>query len=706
MQDLLKLPQLLAVVVTLGVLGWALGRWAMRLVQVALISLWRHRARHAAGLATAALVAILAGWGLVRLWRLGFDAFAPEPLPAWLHAVARDWLSLLVPLAATLSGLLAIGGMLGRWRRLVPQGAFEAEPLPLGPAPPRATGGRRIVILCDGTGNAPDRQEDGRPAATNVCKLSQALLNDQTQTVWYLPGVGTGVSSAAVGAQRAQSLLTIFGAGMVAQLASLWVRLVALYESAAGGGVAEAATRAYTEIGRQYRPGDRIYLIGFSRGAYTVRVVAGIIRRSGLLKAGNLVYAPDLVRLHLARRQSRQGVPIDPSLLWPDVDVEFLGVFDTVASLGAPLWGWWFTLRGLVSRAAYHTDPAPICRGVYHAMAMDERRAQFFPTPFDRPAPGSWTERFEQVWFRGAHADVGGGYADTGLSDIALDWMMQKAEDHGLSFHPGLRAALRPDPLARLHDEIARRPAWGWIGSWPRWHPVPGDAPAEGGVPGRLHPSVVERAEASWQLLHRPDLLRLAPGEAIEIWTEAHRNWDRTGLVIEPGAAYRITWLGGAWRDAGHAPIGPAGQVARGLDLRRPLFWRRRLPGVDWMALSATVAHRRPWPLEEYGLLRLMACLFWRDPEELRRQVAPAGASLRQPGDALVLRSEAPAGGLLYPFANDWWQTAANNSGSLKLEVRRLAAPDPACPVWRLRPDGTWEAPGPSDAPAADGVPV
>lgn len=698
MSDMLWLPHLVGLAVGLVLLSWALGRWLLRLVERLLTPLWRNRALHLPGLLLVLPAAVLGIWGLVALWHWLYDlfgpAFAAEGFRAWLQGFVRDALAWITAVASTGSGAWSILDMLRRWRRLIPTGPFEAPAPPLGPAPPRNTPGRRIVICCDGTGNRPDETQDGQPAPTNVWKLYRSLVCNEAQTTWYVAGVGTGTSSTAREAQTAQMLLRLVGAGTAATVASIWKRLVALYEAGFGAGITETISLAYTEIVRQYRPGDRICIIGFSRGAYAARCVAGVIRRCGLLKSGNILYASDVVQLYVTRRDPDSGVPLDPALLWPDVDVEFLGVFDTVAALGAPLWGWWFNIRAVFSNRAYTTDPAPICRGVYHAMAMDERRAQFFPTPFAAPDPtSSWTDSFEQVWFRGAHGDVGGGYADASLSDIALGWMMDRAVRHGLVFHRGAYAALHPAPLGRLHDELQRRPSWGLVGSWPRWSPVPGDPPMAGGVPGLLHPSVLRRAVISTTRLNRPDLLRPAPGVPLEFWTEAHRMWDRTGFVIESGAAYRITWLDGMWRDAGEPPCGPAGQKATGFDHRRLLFWRRRLPQADWMTLCATVAHKRVWPLRELGIGKLLRYLFWRDPWALREQVAPIGRSLRQPMDALCLVSEAPAGGLLYLFANDWWQMATCNSGSLKLRIERLEEPDPTLPLWRLRPDGHWDAP-------------
>ena len=110
-------------------------------------------------------------------------------------------------------------------------------------------------------------------------------------------------------------------------------------------------------------------MIGFSRGAYTARCVAGVIRRCGLLTAENIRYCPDVVRLFRTRKDATKNVPIRPELVHKDLPaIEFLGLFDTVGSLGVPLWGWWFNWRLFFRNTPLSTDPSPICVHVYHAM--------------------------------------------------------------------------------------------------------------------------------------------------------------------------------------------------------------------------------------------------------------------------------------------------------------------------------------------------
>jgi hypothetical protein len=275
------------------------------------------------------------------------------------------------------------------------------------------------------------------------------------------------------------------------------------------------------------------------------------------------------------------------------------------------------------------------------------------------------------VWFRGAHCDVGGGYADPGLSDIALEWMIAACTTHGLVFDPGLQKSLRPDPLGRLHDELQRQPAWRLLGSWPRWHPVNGAA---------VHPSVPIRATAV-AALGRHDMTGVG-FTPVPFTAGAQREWDRTGLVLAGGGArYRLTWHSGEWRDEECLPCGPGGQPGNEF-WRRVLRFRRRLPKRYYMTLCITITHPRRWPLREGSLGRLFYYLFLRDPWELRQQVGAVGRDLKQPGDSVVIRNNG-GDGLLYLFANDAWMTAANNSGGLEMTIVRLTDEEVVTgPIW------------------------
>jgi uncharacterized protein (DUF2235 family) len=567
-------------------------------------------------------------------------------------------------------------------------------PMPALPKAAPKSGGRRIVILCDGTGNTPRSADD--PAATNVWKIHRALIEDETQSIWYDPGVGTGTSRPA---RMAASLERWAGRLWLAPLAAalgLAGRLRTVWEGLTGTGIGENIIEGYGEIVRQYRPGDRIYIFGFSRGAYTARAIAGAIRTCGLLKPSNLRYVPALMSLYRARLGRGVSVPIPDEFVYRPVPIELLGVFDTVASLGAPLWGWWFNPRGTRNRAL-NTSPMPNCRHVYHALAMDERRATFFPTLFWHPggSRSGWTETLEQVWFRGAHADVGGGYSETGLSDITLGWMLEKAERHGLTLSGNAISSLNPDPMARIHDETRGRPSWSWLGTWPRWAMVlPGEATPGAGI--AVHGSVFERARRVRAETGRFDLHDLAPGETVHFVVEAQRQWDRTGLVLRGSRAeevyYRLRWTGGVWRDAFCPPCGPAGNQdgEHPGDPRWRARWRRRVRDVPWMTLCASIAVPRRWPLRELPLSLGFGYLFKRDPRLLLNQIAPVGVSLKSKGNSVLIRSCRPAG-MLYLFANDLWQTYSNNTGELELELTRLNGEAKSSEaVWVLPWTGRW----------------
>lgn len=701
--------QIAVPVISAATLGWWLATLLMRLM------LRRsERGRTMAAGPPSACAALLAGQALVTalaagavaaltLWaltKLAGAAGAPPDQPlvhAW-HILLNVAFVLAVGAAVAAAAAQALGAMASarrRWELLGLEPPPPATGVPCGEPirPDTAPGGRRIVILCDGTSNRPDETEDGIAATTNVYKLSQALVSDEAQTIWYQAGVGSDTSSTARQARRTQAFLSFVGANAGSQAAATWRRVNQVIEGVFGTGISETIVNGYTEIVRQYRPGDRIYLVGFSRGAYAARCIAAVIARCGLLHAGNVRYAREVVQIYRCRSQQDRDSPVVPALVHPDPEVEFVGVFDTVASLGVPLWGWWFRASPIWDNKPLMTDPVRICKHVYHALAMDEQRSEFVPTLYTWPEerrPNDKLATLRQVWFRGAHADIGGGYARTDLSDITLGWMMDAMAHHGLRFHGAARAALKPNPFGRLHDELDRRPFWQVLGSWPRWHPTPGGAPDPAGT--TLHPSVLAREAAFESRAGRFGMHRLGVGEDLVFTAEAHRAWHSPGVVIETGALYRLTWLGGHWRDASAPPCGPGGQEAGPRDMRRWWKWNRRLQDRPWMQLVVTVAHPRHWKLHEYPLRKLLPLLFGNDPPELRSQLAPIGPALVGEGAAVLLQSHAP-GGLLHLFANDWWQTASNNSGGLKLRIERVAE---GVPTLTLNANGTWERPAPA----------
>jgi uncharacterized protein (DUF2235 family) len=282
---------------------------------------------------------------------------------------------------------------------------------------------KNLVICCDGTWNRPDAEYP-----TNVVKLARNLVNDfVTQTVYYDTGVGTGGKlDAAVG-------------------------------GATGEGVKENIREAYRFVLHNYQPGDRLFLFGFSRGAFTVRSLGGLIYKCGILKDPGEASIDRALELY-----KTDDHPDDPPMTNFRAqyalgrEVYFIGVWDTVGALGVPV-GWVPKKLSEFANGFHDTKLSPLVRHACQALAIDERREAFEPTFWQQSSRADAGQVLEQVWFAGAHADVGGGYAETGLSDIALHWMQEKARAAGLAFKPVPAYVPQPQPAGVLHD-----PARDW----------------------------------------------------------------------------------------------------------------------------------------------------------------------------------------------------------------------------------------------------
>jgi len=253
---------------------------------------------------------------------------------------------------------------------------------------------------------------------------------------------------------------------------------------AAGRGINRQIRRAYGVLASRYRPGDRIFLFGYSRGAYAVRSLAGLIDRMGLLRreeaterAVLLLYRHYQVNPHsaAARRLSRR-------LCHPEAGIEMIGVWDTVKALGLQLPVLWRFTE--VPHRFHNHELGPSVRRGYQALALDETRAVFDPVLWT--TRDDWQGRIEQVWFRGAHGDIGGqigGFvAARPLANIPLTWMLGRAEACGLPLPPGWRARFPCDPAAPM---VGTWQAWGKIFLNRRNRTI-GRDPSE-----RIHPTAI-----------------------------------------------------------------------------------------------------------------------------------------------------------------------------------------------------------------------
>jgi uncharacterized protein (DUF2235 family) len=269
---------------------------------------------------------------------------------------------------------------------------------------------KRIVICADGTWNTRDQINDerGKRRPTNVTKVARGVAprdpNGIDQIVCYHDGLGTG--------------------GPLDKVTG----------GAFGTGIEDNIRVLYRFLVYNWQPGDEIFLFGFSRGAFTVRTLAGFMSFAGLVQKRDDYYVPEIYACY---EQSRgQGTPEwakafrDIRTPRPCPAIKFIGVWDTVGSLGAPgLLGW------LLNSDKYKYHQVGISKEMlhaYHAMAIDERRKPFKPTLWERPA--GWTGTLEQAWFCGVHTNVGGSCKWDGLANEALHWIVEKAETHGLAF--------------------------------------------------------------------------------------------------------------------------------------------------------------------------------------------------------------------------------------------------------------------------------
>lgn len=217
-----------------------------------------------------------------------------------------------------------------------------------------------------------------------------------------------------------------------------------------GRGINRQIRRVYGRLASQYRPGDRIFLFGYSRGAYAVRSLAGVIDRVGLLKAEHATER----NVEIAYRHYRRATcgtahrAFVKRFCHAEAPIEMVGVWDTVKALGfrAPvIWRW-------AEKAHEFHDHSlgPSIRHGYHALALDETREAFQPVLWE--TPDDFPGHVEQVWFRGSHGDVGGQLAGflpaRPLANIPLTWMLERAVRCGLALPEDWRMRYPVDPAA------------------------------------------------------------------------------------------------------------------------------------------------------------------------------------------------------------------------------------------------------------------
>lgn len=397
---------------------------------------------------------------------------------------------------------------------------------------------KNIVFCADGTwnGNSEDPADITHP--TNVLKLYQNLSGvPSIETVRLADEQEKGFSRNGNVAQMAKYL---HGVGD----SSNW--LVKLVGGTIGTGLISRIVRGYTFVSRNYEHGDQIYLIGFSRGSYTVRALAGLITTKGLLDASKVDLQSDKesayklgasVWYSYRRERLQEDDPgrlgkfeelvtllpgfftstvVSNDELITDVTINTVAVWDTVGSLGIPKFDSDGTdiepLRFVNTKLSAQVEQA------FQATSLDEQRANFPPCFFD-PDPDK-PSRIVQVLFPGAHSDVGGGYAESGLSDGSLEWMTNRLVSRGVLLLDPRPNESSPDALGTAHQPVLHSP----------WSSLP-KVVREGGTGMRaglmVHASIEARRAAGSVVLDpsAPVTGRYAP-------TNLMNYLDATGAVI------------------------------------------------------------------------------------------------------------------------------------------------------------------------------
>ena len=312
---------------------------------------------------------------------------------------------------------------------------------------------RNVAIFLDGTSNKFGRD------FTNVLRLfDSSERNSAEQVTYYDPGVGT-----------------LPQPGLANPVKWAKWKLWNFADLAIGWGLEQNVEEAYRFLMNVWEPGDNVFLFGFSRGAYTARVLAGLLNTVGLLRRNTENLVPYLMSMYKSVGDTDQGNYWELTTRFrslfcrPTGDrlfpIHFLGVWDTVSSYGY-----------LFNPTFPHTAFNPSVKTVRHALSVDERRAFFRANHISLKQRGD----VKEYWFPGAHADVGGGYpeADGGLWRPAFEWMLQEAINAGLKTNEDrlkrvrTRHAAPAKPYLEKSHQPLLKPCWWPFELYPRLHPI------------------------------------------------------------------------------------------------------------------------------------------------------------------------------------------------------------------------------------------
>lgn len=501
-----------------------------------------------------------------------------------------------------------------------------------------------LLVCCDGTWNAKDNQDDGVYAPTNVRQLFNCLKEiPGEQETRYQAGVGTG-----------NILDKVLGGAL-------------------GMGVSEDIRDCYQWLCDKYQPGDRIFLFGFSRGAFSARSLGGMICRYGLadFSVCDATEREEVVSEIYSKGYREEGskemlMALDMNIEFhPNSDqVFFIGVWDTVGALGVPDDKAILDLFDDPKKYAFHdTSLSPSIQYARQALAIDEKRGSFSPTLWIKE-DGNSTSDLVQKWFPGVHCDVGGGYKESGLSDGALLWMLEEIKEAApdIEWHENLIDQIAPDYKATLHDSHT--------GAMKALITSPRSIPDIQHNQNQFHFSALRRhsdpPRAYGQYLQTRTL---GPGEKLTLDIYARHQHYWTGIYLFKGKTYRFK-ADGAWADS-TIICGPQGEGSDGFNAQEILRSVGTLIGKVETTIFQELLGREN--ANFIGSKRHDECPWFCLMGAIANGGNPEKDGTASPMESFMIGEEkvytVNKSGYLYCYANDAWAFYANNRGYITLEI-------------------------------------
>ncbi|WGL15875.1 DUF2235 domain-containing protein [Microbulbifer bruguierae] len=512
-----------------------------------------------------------------------------------------------------------------------------------------------LIVCCDGTWNDSNNKDEGVLALTNVRKLFNALEdhNEKEQQTRYQAGVGTaGTVDKALGG--------IFGIGISTDIMD-----------------------CYYWLCDKYKPEDRIYLFGFSRGAFCARSLAGMICKYGFahfpedadaIARAEIIH--DIYEEGYRRNLTRKELEDVHQITFhekSDSSIHFIGVWDTVGALGVPDDKVIANIFDNPKDYQFHdVSLLPKVSHARQALAIDEMRSSFTPTLWkkgDGESQKSFDKRVKQVWFPGAHADIGGGYRDSRLADFTLKWMVEQISalpDEGvatqLRYRKGFQEMLTQDVKVpgEIHDSHT-----GFMKvllSRPRAIPRLDDA-------SQVYTDLVKAIAEDPRHPQFPYRTQVAfsGGKAVKDIYAKH-PWNWTGIYLEKDKEYHFSATG-MW-NSGNVVCGPGGSrdgkfqraeaeliLRSAMDVAEKVwkFFSKKEKSDFWLSRRHGNAH---W-------LSLMGCI--ANEAETGRDGTPPSHQFFRIGEKTTITPT--RSGYFYCYANDAWGCYEENRNYVTLTV-------------------------------------